>query len=549
MKQGTLTKVAAIAAVVLTVLTIIAVVTNLQASSADSAARERRDVSLEAARQVSASSAMLTGAVRAFAVTGDRQWLDQYWTEVDETRSQAKAIETLRQNDTPEAELALVAQASKNSATLVQAETRAMRLVLQASRVPADQMPAAVAGFELSKADAALSAQAKMRTAQDLVFGSAYQDSVKQIMAPITQFESALTQRVDADFAAAESRLALSRMALVACALLLAAGTFAILYVFHSRLGAIIRRYAQELQGSDPRDLTFRLEPAGVLELRELIEAFNAQRENVTDVLSGVTRHASALTQASGHLMTTAGQLQESSQRTSTESRSAADAADHVSGSVSTVAAGTEEMSASIGEIATAANRATTVAQEAVQSAQATSGTVAKLGESSALIGEVVKTITSIAEQTNLLALNATIEAARAGEAGKGFAVVASEVKELAQQSARATEDISQRVLGIQDDATATASALAAITDVIERINETQATIASAVEEQTATTNEMTRSVHDAATGSRTIAGNIGRVADAAGASSAGAEQTLSSAKELAAVAGELQVLVSGYRV
>ena len=413
MKQSTLTKVAAVVAVVLTLLTMVAVFFNVRAGAAAEAAITQRQVSLDASRAVSASSGLLTNTVRAFAATGDKQWLEQYWTEIDTTKSQAKAIETLKHQNTPESELALIAKATQNSAGLVQAETRAMRLVLQADRVPEAQMPAAVAAFKLSAQDAALSPEAKKQQAIQLVFGTEYQDSVKNIMAPITEFQTTLANRVNTAYAQAEGQRKAVEFALTACATLLAAALFAVLALFHRNLGSIIRRYSEQLRTVDERDLSFRLQPAGVLELQELVEAFNAKNENVAGVLSGVTRSADSLAQASSRLTETAGQLEKSSQRTNSESRAAADAADTVSGSVSTVAAGTEEMSSSIREIATAANRATGVAQEAVRSAQATSGTVAKLGESSALIGEVVKTITSIAEQTNLLALNATIEVAR----------------------------------------------------------------------------------------------------------------------------------------
>ena len=141
-----------------------------------------------------------------------------------------------------------------------------------------------------------------------------------------------------------------------------------------------------------------------------------------------------------------------------------------------TVASGTEEMTASIREIAKNAQDAAGVAASAVQVADQTNATVAKLGESSAQIGDVIKSITSIAEQTNLLALNATIEAARAGEAGKGFAVVANEVKDLAQETANATEDISHRVEQIQIDTEAAVSAISEISAIIARINDTQST-------------------------------------------------------------------------
>src|SRR6266478_4203765 len=143
-------------------------------------------------------------------------------------------------------------------------------------------------------------------------------------------------------------------------------------------------------------------------------------------------------------------------------------------------------MSASIKEIAKNATEAAKVATSAVKVAETTTATISKLGESSNEIGQVIKVITSIAQQTNLLALNATIEAARAGEAGKGFAVVANEVKELAKETAKATEDISRKVAAIQGDSKKSVEAIATVTTIINQINDISSTIATAVEEQSA---------------------------------------------------------------
>jgi methyl-accepting chemotaxis protein len=188
------------------------------------------------------------------------------------------------------------------------------------------------------------------------------------------------------------------------------------------------------------------------------------------------------------------------------------------------------------------------VARQSVEMAAVTSGTMDELGRSSARIGQVVKVITTIAEQTNLLALNATIEAARAGDMGKGFAVVANEVKELARETAKATEDIGAKIEAMQADTQRAVSAIAEISSVIEKIDLLQTKIATAVEEQSVTTSEIGRNIAEATTGSTEIAQNIVQVAQAAQSTAEGASNTQLSSQELSRMAQGLQRLVDEYR-
>ena len=264
--------------------------------------------------------------------------------------------------------------------------------------------------------------------------------------------------------------------------------------------------------------------------------------------IQSVTQNAESLGAAARQLRDVSQQMSSNAEETSAQANVVSSASEQVSRNVQTVASGAEQMGSSIREIAKNASDAARVATQAVRVAEDTNATVAKLGDSSAEIGKVVKLITTIAEQTNLLALNATIEAARAGDAGRGFAVVANEVKELARETAKATDDISRRVDAIQRDTKGAVDSIRQISAIIKQINDIQSTIASAVEEQTATTGEIGRSMADAAKGSAEIARNIVGVAKTAQGTSAGATETRRSAEGLAIMAAELQKLVSQYR-
>ncbi|WP_433789261.1 methyl-accepting chemotaxis protein [Actinoplanes sp. CA-252034] len=280
----------------------------------------------------------------------------------------------------------------------------------------------------------------------------------------------------------------------------------------------------------------------------QMAQALDRAVENLRRTVQTIDGSASALAGAAEQMSATALQMAASADQASSQAQTVSAAAEEVSRSVETVSAGSEQMGASIREISQNATEAARVASEAVDITSATSATMSKLGESSAEIGNVIKVITMIAEQTNLLALNATIEAARAGEMGKGFAVVASEVKDLAQETARATEDISRRIETIQADTTGAVSAIQEVSHVIARISDFQTTIASAVEEQTATTAEMNRSVAEAATGANEIAQNITMVATAAESTSRGVSQTRQATDDLARMSSELNVLVGAFR-
>lgn len=221
----------------------------------------------------------------------------------------------------------------------------------------------------------------------------------------------------------------------------------------------------------------------------------------------------------------------------------------HVSESVSSVAASCEEMLVSTREIAKSAAEAARVAQTAVRIAADTNDTIARLGSSGQEIGKVIRVITSIAQQTNLLALNATIEAARAGEAGKGFAVVANEVKELAKGTARATEEINLSITAIQADTQAAVLAIGEVGQIINQVNDISGAIASAVEEQTATTHEISRSASLAAQGTAEIAKEIVDVVRATENTTGGASETEQAARTLTGVAVELQGLVNRFTI
>ncbi len=295
-------------------------------------------------------------------------------------------------------------------------------------------------------------------------------------------------------------------------------------------------------------DLTHTIDVQGDDAIGQLCQGLRQLFSTLRDSFAQIAENSAGLAASSEELSNVSNQMGQNADRTSQQANTVASAAEEVSRSVQTVAAATEEMGASIKEIARSASEAARVALSAVDVAENTNVTVGKLGDSSAEIGKVIKVITSIAQQTNLLALNATIEAARAGEAGRGFAVVANEVKELAKETARATEDIGAKIEAIQNDTRGAVTAIGEISAIINQINELQTTIASAVEQQNATTVEIARNVAEAARGSSEIAANIGGVAEAAHSTSEGAADTQRASTELSRMAAALQNLVERFR-
>ncbi len=390
----------------------------------------------------------------------------------------------------------------------------------------------------------------KTKEAVDLIFNpqtAELRERLNQASIELTGMIEKLKKTAGDEQSANESKTETMMLSLAIAGI--AIGLVVAFVVTRSITGAIARMVAmiQEIAGNN---LTVDdLQITSQDEIGQAGIALNKMKNNLHDVIQSIASNAVQVASASEELSSTSQQITANSEETSAQAKVVSNATQQVSQNLQTVATGAEEMGASIKEIAKNATEAAKVATSAVKVAETANATVSKLGDSSTEIGQVIKVITSIAQQTNLLALNATIEAARAGEAGKGFAVVANEVKELAKETAKATEDISRKIEAIQTDTKAAVDAIASISEVINQVNGISNTIATAVEEQNATTNEMARNVSEAARGSGEITSNIAGVAEAAESTSRGAGDTQKAAQQLVETSAELRRLVEQFKI
>jgi methyl-accepting chemotaxis protein len=312
-------------------------------------------------------------------------------------------------------------------------------------------------------------------------------------------------------------------------------------------------------------------------EIGMLGKSVQAMSVNLRDVIKNMTGGIQVLSSSSAELSANSGQMTDGSNEASGKAHAVAAAAEQMTANVVSVAAGmeqtstnlgsvataTEQMTATIGEIAGNSEKARRITEDATRQAARISEQMNQLGAAAQQIGKVTETITEISSQTNLLALNATIEAARAGTAGKGFAVVANEIKELAQQTARATEDIKGRIAGVQSSTAGGIAEIDKVSAIIHEVSDIVSSIAAAIEEQSTVTKDIARNIAEASTGVRDankrvseasqatseIAREIIVVDQAAGQMAEGSQQVQTAATELSRVAEQLQVTVQRFKV
>ena len=315
------------------------------------------------------------------------------------------------------------------------------------------------------------------------------------------------------------------------------------------RIAKPLRGTVKVLERVAGGDLTPRLKVDGSDEVAQMAAALNKTLDHLAGSVGSITDSADRLAGTAKQFANNSSTIATATRAAAKRAGEAAESVAAVTEGVGSVAASSTQMSSSIDEIARSAQEAAGIAASAVTVADQAVGTIRKLGESSEEIGNVVKLISTIARQTNLLALNAAIEAARAGEAGKGFAVVAGEVKDLASETAEATDEISRRVTAIQSDVADAVAAMGQISEIVDNISSSQTVIAGAVEEQSATTGQMGQTLQQVASGSTTAFQTLNGVVESTNAATQATAEQAEATDRLNSMAEDLRSAVAIFRV